>query len=255
MKKLFPFTFSLYKETILKNTLSLKLVAALFLTVTLPAYADNNFDHLQNLSQTEFGLLAKDFTAAASYKAVAPGAPLGITGFDLGVEVGATQLVNSTVWKKAGSDISSVYLPKIHVHKGLPFDIDIGASLAATPNSDIKLVGFEARYAILAGSIATPSVSVRAATTRLSGVTQLDLNTQSLELTASKGFLLFTPYVGVGRVWGSVTPHVLSLNKVSTTANKLFAGLNANLGLINLLGEVDRTGDNDTVSVKVGFRW
>lgn len=255
MKKLFPFTFSLYKETILKNTLSLKLVAALFLTVTLPAYADNNFDHLQNLSQTEFGLLAKDFTAAASYKAVAPGAPLGITGFDLGVEVGATQLANSTVWKKAGSDISSVYLPKIHVHKGLPFDIDIGASLAATPNSDIKLVGFEARYAILAGSIATPSVSVRAATTRLSGVTQLDLNTQSLELTASKGFLLFTPYVGVGRVWGSVTPHVLSLNKVSTTANKLFAGLNANFGLINLLGEVDRTGDNDTVSVKVGFRW
>ncbi len=255
MKKLFPFTFSLYKETILKNTLSLKLVAALFLTVTLPAYADNNFDHLQNLSQTEFGLLAKDFTAAASYKAVAPGAPLGITGFDLGVEVGATQLANSTVWKKAGSDISSVYLPKIHVHKGLPFDIDIGASLAATPNSDIKLVGFEARYAILAGSIATPSLSVRAATTRLSGVTQLDLNTQSLELTASKGFLLFTPYVGVGRVWGSVTPHVLSLNKVSTTANKLFAGLNANFGLINLLGEVDRTGDNDTVSVKVGFRW
>ena len=239
----------------MKNNLSLKITAALLLTVNLPAFADTNFDRLQTLSQTEFGLLAKDFTAAGSYKAVAPGAPLGITGFDLGVEVSATQLANANVWKKAGADISSVYLPKIHLHKGLPFNIDIGASLAATPNSDIKLVGFEARYAILAGSIATPSLSVRAATTRLSGVTQLDLNTQSLELTASKGFLLFTPYIGVGRVWGSVTPHVLSLNKVSTTANKVFAGINANFGLINWLAEVDHTGDNDTVSVKVGFRW
>lgn len=227
----------------------------MLLSATLPAFADNNFDHLQNLSQTEFGMLAKDFTSAASYKSVAPGAPLGITGFDLGAEVSVTQLADTAVWKKAGVDVSSVILPKIHLHKGLPFDIDVGASLAATPNSDIKLVGFEASYAILAGSIATPSLSVRAATTRLSGVTQLDLNTQSLELTASKGFLLFTPYAGVGRVWGSVTPHVLSLHKVSTTANKVFAGLNANFGLINFLGEVDRTGDNDTVSVKVGFRW
>lgn len=243
------------KKSILKNTITLKIAAALLLTANLPAFADTNFDHLQNLSQTEFTLLAKDFTAAASYKAIAPGAPLGITGFDLGVEVSSTQLANSTVWNKAGADISSVILPKLHLHKGLPFDIDIGASIAATPNSDIKLVGFEARYAILAGSVATPSLSVRAATTRLSGVSQLDLNTQSLELTASKGFLLFTPYVGVGRVWGSITPHVLGLHKVSTTANKLFAGLNANMGLINLLAEVDRTGDNETVSVKVGFRW
>ena len=239
----------------MKNKLTQKLVIALLLTVNLPALASDNFDQLQKLSQTEFGTLAKDFTAAASYKAVAPGAPLGITGFDLGAEVSVTQLVDDNVWKKAGADISSVILPKIHVHKGLPFNIDIGASLAAAPNSDIKLVGFEARYAILAGSIATPSLSVRAATTRLSGVTQLDLNTQSLELTASKGFLLFTPYAGVGRVWGSLTPHTLNLHKVSTTANKLFAGVNANFGLMNLLAEVDRTGDNNTVSVKVGFRW
>jgi hypothetical protein len=243
------------KKFILKNTLSLNIAAVLFLTAHLPAFADNNFDHLLNLSQSEFGLLAKDFTAAANYKAVAPGAPLGITGFDLGAEVSVTQLTKSAVWKKSGMDISSAILPRIHLHKGLPFDIDIGASIAATPNSDIKLVGFEVRYAILAGSVATPSLSVRAATTRLSGVSQLDLNTQSLELTASKGFLLFTPYVGVGRVWGGVTPHVQNLHKVSTSANKLFAGLNANFGLINWVAEVDRTGDNDTVSIKVGFRW
>ena len=239
----------------LKNNLPRNIVVALVLSINLPALASDNLDQLQKLNQTEFGSLAKDFTAAASYKAVAPGAPLGITGFDLGVEVSVTQLRDDNVWKKAGADVSSIILPKIHVQKGLPFDIDIGASLAAAVNSDIKLVGFEARYAIFSGGVATPSLSVRAATSRLSGVNQLDLNTQSLELTASKGFLLFTPYGGVGRVWGNVTPHVMNLQKVSTAANKLFAGVNANFGLLNLLAEVDRTGDNDTVSVKVGFRW
>jgi hypothetical protein len=250
--KQFPF---IHKENILKNKLSRPFAVALLCSASLSAFADNNFDQLGKLSQTEFGLLARDLTAAGSYKAVSPGEPLGTTGFDIGAEVSVTQLGYENVWRKAGEDISSVVLPKIHFHKGLPYDIDIGASLAAVPNSDIKVVGFEASYAILGGNTLIPSLSLRAATTRMSGVSQLDLKTESLELTLSKGFLLFTPYAGVGRVWGSVTPHAAQLAKVSTSANKIFVGFNANLGLINLLTEVDRTGDNDTVSVKVGFRW
>lgn len=66
---------------------------------------------------------------------------------------------------------------------------------------------------------------------------------------------MFTPYVGAGRVWGKLTPNVGGLQKESPTANKLFAGLNANFGLMNLAAEVDRTGDSETVSVKLGFRW
>lgn len=240
----------------MKNNVSrASILAAMLLSFNLPASAANNVDHLLNLSQTEFGLLARDFTAAASYKAVAPGAPLGITGFDIGAELSATQLPNDNVWKKAGADISSLLLPKIHLHKGLPFNIDLGASLAAVPDSDIKIMGLEARYAILAGGIAEPSLSMRVAVTRLSGVSQLDLETKSIELTAAKGFLIFTPYVGVGRVWGSVTPHAGSLYKVSPVANKLYAGLNTNFGWINVAGEADRTGDNDTFSIKLGFRW
>lgn len=240
----------------MKNHLSrLSVLAALLLTVNLPAQAADNLDRLFNLSQKEFGLLSRDFTAAASYKAVAPGAPLGVTGFDIGLELTATQLADDNVWKKAGADISTLMLPKIHVHKGLPFDIDVGASLAASPNSDIKIMGLEARYAIIAGNAAIPSLSLRAAATHLSGVSQLDLETRSIELTVSKGFLLFTPYAGLGRVWGSVTPHVANLHKVSPSANKVFVGLNTNMGLFNVAAEADRTGDNDTFSVKFGFRW
>ncbi len=229
-------------------------VLSLF-TAAGTANASTDFNQLKSLSQSEFNQLAKDFTAAGSYKAITPATPLGITGFDLGGEISVTQLENSAVWKKAGANVSALPMPKLHLTKGLPFNIDVGASLIAVPDSNIKLLGLEARYALLEGGVATPAVGVRAAYSKLSGVDQLGFDAKSVELVASKGFLMLTPYVGVGRVWGSVTPHVGTLQKTSPTSSKVFAGLNANFGLFNVAGEVDRTGSNDTVSVKLGFRW
>jgi hypothetical protein len=232
-----------------------KICALLFVTLSLPAAAATNFDQLGQLGQAEFALLSKDFISAASYKAVSPAEPLGITGFDLGVELSVSQLQNSAIWKKAGADISVLPLPKLHIHKGLPFNIDVGASLTVVPDSDIRLLGAEVRYAFLEGGVATPALAIRGAVTRLSGVNQLDLSTQSIELTASKGFVMFTPFIGVGKVWGDVRPHVGSLQKESSSVNKLFAGINANFGLVNVAGEVDRTGENQSVSIKLGLRW
>lgn len=235
-----------------------RLVSLALLSLTAiasTAHASTDFNQLKSLSQNEFNQLAKDFTAAGSYKAITPATPLGITGFDLGGEISVTQLENSAVWKKAGANISALPMPKLHVTKGLPFNIDVGASLIAVPDSNIKLLGLEARYAVLEGGVATPAVGVRAAYSKLSGVDQLGFDAKSLELVASKGFLMLTPYIGVGRVWGSVTPNVGNLQKAAPTSSKVFAGINANFGIFNLAGEVDRTGNNDTVSVKLGFRW
>lgn len=231
----------------------LQLCAIALAAFSAPAVA-GDFDQVKDLTQAEFFHLAKDFTAAASYKGVAPAEALGVTGFDVSLEMSATRLEHSGVWRKAGFDHATVYMPRVHVHKGLPFNIDVGASLTAVPDSSIKLMGAEIKYAILPGGVATPAVAIRAAATRLSGVSQLDLNTRSVELTVSKGFLMLTPYAGVGKVWGSLTPNVADLAKETPSANKVFAGLNFNMGLINWAAEVDRTGDNQTVSVKVGFR-
>jgi hypothetical protein len=219
-----------------------------------PASASDELDNLRDLSQAEFAKLAKDITAATSYKGVSPAEPLGLTGFDIGVEVTSTKMEHGDIWKKAGADASTMYMPKVHIHKGLPFDIDLGASLSAVPGTDIKLIGGEIKYAFLAGSTTMPALSLRAAMTRLVGVDQLDLDTRSVELTISKGFLNMTPYAGVGKVWGSLTPHAGALTKESPNASKLFAGLNFSLGFGNLAAEVDDTGGNKSVSVKLGLR-
>lgn len=232
-----------------------KILMCAAIAASAPAIASTNFNQLNTLTQGEFSGLADDFTAAASYKAVAPAEAEGVTGFDLGVEGSTTRLKNSDVWKKAGADISELPLAKLHVRKGLPLNIDIGASLTAVPGSDIKLWGGEVQYAFLPGSVTMPALSMRAAYTRLSGVQQLDLNTRSLELSVSKGFLNLKPYVGVGHVWGNVTPNVGALQEVSTSAEKIFGGLNVNFGLFNMAAEMDRTGKNETYSLKFGFRW
>jgi hypothetical protein len=220
----------------------------------VPAFAADDLDNVGALTQAEFANLSKDFTAAASYKGVSPAEPLGVTGFDIGVELTSTKMKHGDVWEKAGADASTLYMPKVHVHKGLPFNIDVGASLAVVPGSDIKIGGAEIKYALIEGGTATPAVSVRGAVTRLFGIDQIDADTRSLELTVSKGFLNMTPYGGVGKVWGTLTPNVGNLTKETPSATKLFAGLNFSLGFGNLAAEIDKTGDNKSVSVKMGFR-
>jgi hypothetical protein len=218
-----------------------------------PAFADD-LDDIRNLTQAEFAKLSKDFTAAGSYKSVSPAEPLGITGFDIGVEVTSSKMEHGDIWKKAGGDSTTLLIPKVHVHKGLPFGFDIGASLSGVPGSDIKLGGAEIKYAFIEGGVAMPAVAVRAAATRLFGVDDLDMDTRSVELLVSKGFLNITPYAGVGKVWGTLTPDFGGLTKETPNASKVFAGVNVSLGFANLATEFDRTGGNKSISVKLGFR-
>ena len=231
------------------HTLALAVLAA----VMLPAAA-SDFDRVQTLTQAEFGKLAQDFTAVGSYRSLAPAEPLGAIGFDIGAAVSATRLDHAAVWEKAGFEHTSVYMPTLRLQKGLPLNIDIGATFTAVPDSDIKLVGAEIKYAFVSGNVALPALAIRAAATKLSGVDEFDLDTRSVELLVSKGFLMLTPYAGVGKVWGTLTPGIGRLAEEKPEGTKVFAGVNLNLGIADLAAEVDRIEGNQTVSVKLGFR-
>ena len=228
------------------------------LNVAAGAFAAGNIDQLQNASQSEFRLLSEDLGAALSYKPLAPAAPLGLTGFDIGISADATSLEHVAVLEKVtSSNVSStLVVPRIQAIKGLPFGIDIGASYAAVPGSNIKLIGVEAKYAILSGSVATPALAVRGSYTRLSGVDQLDFNTKGVDLSLSKGFAFATPYVGVGAVWVTSTPkNVPLLTEETFRENKFFGGVNLNFALFNMDLEADKTGDATTYGIKVGLRF
>jgi hypothetical protein len=229
------------------------------------AYAANDLDGLENLGAGEFRLLSEDAGAALSYKALIPAEPMGILGFDVGVEVTATKFANSTVMDKAMGG-APTYLPvaKVHVHKGLPFGFDVGAFLGKVAGNDVGLFGAELRYALIKGGTLTPAVAIRLTMSKMSDLEDMDLDTQGVELTVSKGFAVLTPYAGIGKVnvettaKGTAGAIIAGLDGTASQdfdLDKIFAGFNVNLIAMNLAFEIDKTGDANTLGAKFGWRF
>src|ERR1051325_4247170 len=222
------------------------------------AHAANDINQVNLLTQGEFRDLSSDLGAAVSYKAVIPAEPLGITGFDIGAEVTATNLAHKSAWDHAssGNAPNTLYIPKIHAHKGLPAGFDVGVSYASAPETNVNVWGAEVRYALLPGGVVNPALGLRGTYSKLSGVDQLEINTKGLERTISKCFALLRPYAGLGRVWTESTPvNVSGLHAEKISDSKYYIGGNFNWLAGNLALEADRIGDVTSYSVKLGFRF
>jgi hypothetical protein len=235
------------------------LFSAALLLLGAPAFATGfDINGLQNLSQNEFHDLAQDLGAAFSYKPMAPAEALGPLGFDIGLALTGTRLVNTPVLQKA-VDNSTVYstlpAPSIRAIKGLPYNVDIGAFYTRVPSSSVNLYGAEIKWAFLPGDIALPAVAARATVTRLNGVSQLGFESYSADVSISKGFVFVTPYLGAGAVRSNSTTDGLPLKQVNLTQGKVFGGASFGLGLANLDLEADSTGGIHSYSAKVGIRF
>jgi hypothetical protein len=181
-----------------------RIAAALCLTLAFAgraSAADISFG--TGVSQDDFKKLVKDTGAALSYKNVAPAEPLGLLGFDVGLEAVGLSIGGTSWWDAAtggkGSDF--VVVPKLRARKGLPFSIDVGAMYSAIPNSNVQLFGAELAYALMDGGVALPAIGLRATYTKLLGVSELDVQTAGVDATISKGFVILTPYAGIGALY------------------------------------------------------
>lgn len=239
----------------MKNHIAL--AAGLFALCGATHAADIRLSNLAG-QQASFKILAENLGAATSYKGIIPAEPLGITGFDVGAAVTGTRITDKAVYGRAVGGDAPEYLTqtKLYAHKGLPFGLDVGFVTSNSPNSNISTVGGEVRYALLSGSAVTPAIGLRAGYTKVNGVDQLNLENKSLELTISKGFLMFKPYAGIGHVWTTARPDAgLGLSKESIGLFRGYVGANLNLGLFNLALEADKTGEAESLSAKLGFRF
>src|SRR5512143_2147115 len=230
-----------------------KLIIAAFLVLlaAIPAMAKTTLSIPSTYTQSEFKDLSTELGLAISYVPLSPAEPLGglVPGFDAGIELtGAKISNNSKFWTdlSPGNSLPSYLpLPKIHVQFGFPVvPIDLGLVYSAVPDTDIKVIGGEIKYAILKGGTVMPAVAVRGAYTKLSGINDIDMSTTSLDLSISKGILMFTPYAGVGEVWITSTPKPavagVNLEKENITVTKPFIGLKFSLlPIFNIVAEAD----------------
>ena len=230
-------------------------LAACVSAAILPAAA-GDFPNLGALSQSQFRRLSEDLGAAVAYKGVTPATALGITGFDLGIEVTDTKMENSSLFALAGAgNESHLVIPKLHVHKGLMAGLDIGAFVGGAPEIGATVYGAELRYAFLEDGLATPAVAMRLSGSGVSGTGDLRVGTVGLDLTASKRFTLLTPYVGAGVVRVQTSASGTGLAKETFNQGRYFGGVNLNLVALNLAFEAEKMGENLSLSAKFGWRF
>jgi hypothetical protein len=176
-------------------------------------------------------------------------------GFDVGAELTMTAPAHDDKWAVAigESSVDMLYVPKLHGHLGLPFGIDVGAVYSSIDAIGLDYLGGELRYSFVSGNVALPAVSVRGTFSKMSGGDDLELDTKGVELSISKGFLMLTPYAGIGQVWSTTKSSVFDTEELSMS--KWFVGANLNLGLMNIALETDQTGDASSYSMKFGLRF
>lgn len=228
-----------------------KIVASLALSLALIGGGQamaKDIRFSSGLTQGQFKDFTKEAGAAISFKNTAPAEPLGITGFEAGIEVSAVDISGNDYMNKAfgGNAPSYAVLPKLRARKGLPLGIDVGAMYSYVPDSNMKLWGIEVSKAILEGTAATPALGVRGTYSRLSGVNDLDLQTAGIDASISKGFLILTPYAGAGGVWvsseakGNLKTLSPNLKSEDVFQPRVFAGVQVSpFPLFHFTGEVE----------------
>ena len=136
------------------------LLACGLLAMSASAFANEFHITIPGLSQTDFDGISQDLGAVTSYKQMEGASSEGITGFDVGLNLGDTQVGHQTAWEDATgkSSVSSVPFADVHISKGLPFGFDIGGEYSTVPSSNISEYGVEgARYATSWTTAASPS--------------------------------------------------------------------------------------------------
>lgn len=225
--------------------------ALLAIGAPTPAQAAGNDIVVQRLAQDQFhdlaGELGLGISAFQAQPAESLGLVLAVPHVDAGIE---TTLVNINqdrpYWRLAvrdGSAPSFLPLPKLHASVGLPFGLEVGGLYSSVPDSNVRVLGAEAKWAFIRGGVLWPAVAVRGAYTTLEGVGELDLTTTSADVSVSKGVGPVTPYLGAGRVWIDAEPHgaaaapPVGLTEVHPTEDRLFAGVRMRLLLVSAVAE------------------
>jgi len=216
----------------------------LTLIIASPTWAGGNDIELPSLfSQDDFKQFSREAGIALSYAPMAPAEPLGITGFDIGLEVTAVNISNEAgYWKNIIKDSNPpdyLPIPKLHVQKGLPFNIDLGVIYSQVPDSNIELIGGEVKWAPLKGSTIIPAAAIRGTYTRLLGVSDIDLETYGVDFSVSKGFAFLTPYAGLGQIWIKTkeNSNLVILANENLNETKGFVGLKASFFFFSMVAE------------------
>lgn len=181
-----------------------KILVLAVMLICSAAFADE-FEIQSSMTQDQFKDLAKEIGLMATPTPNSPAEPLKTLGFDIALETSVIDIKNDEGhWENAwdnGDPSGMAVVTRVHVQKGFPFGLDLGASISKGSNIPFTAITGEVKYAILKGTAVTPALSVKGSYTRVFGMDDIDVQTFSAGAYVSKGILMFTPYGGIETVY------------------------------------------------------
>src|SRR5690349_18625957 len=114
-------------------------------------------------TDSDFRAFARTLGAVMTATNLTPPETLGHAGFAMGMELGVVGLPTEAGLPMKDPQQGAVLVPSIHVRKGLPFSIDVGARVGWLDRSNLFAATGEVKWAVNEGFIPwLPDIGLRA---------------------------------------------------------------------------------------------
>ncbi|MFY0580381.1 hypothetical protein ACN28S_44585 [Cystobacter fuscus] len=203
------------------------------------AYADRNDVELSKLGKpgetsartgfstdSDFRAFARTLGAVMTATNLTPPETLGHAGFAVGMELGVVGLPTEAGLPMVNAQQGAVLVPSIHVRKGLPFSIDVGARVGWLDRSNLFAATGEVKWAVNEGFIPwLPDIGLRAHVTHLLNTRDFHLTAGGLDVGVGKqfplgGMITLTPYGGIDFVGVAAESELLGFEPVEPTTGR-----------------------------------
>ncbi len=217
-----------------------------------------------SLTQAQWHTFTKEAGAILSFKSLASAQTLGKRRFKIAVDDAFSPVdqhhpawINTFTHPDENCPLGDVItIPTVRASMGVSDKVDVGGYWTTAPGANYGGVGGEVKYAFLQESERFPAAAVRTSVSVLTGVPDFNLSIYSVDLIASKGIAMFTPYVGIKEslAIGTETTSKVDLDRETLSITQGYAGVTYSTWMLNLAAEYNVSTVN-TFALAIGFNF
>jgi len=151
-----------------------------------------------DFTQSDLAGLAEGIGDAITFPNLGTATPTGLAGFEVLAAAGGPEVDTDANWwhsVDASTAGGVLYGQRVIARKGLPLNLDVGVQAGQVAGE--QFWGGEVRWAVLEGGTVSPAVALRATYSKLS-TAPFDCEVAEGQLFISKGFVVVSPYGGIG---------------------------------------------------------
>ena len=206
-----------------------------------------------------FGEFHRRFAFSAYHFPRREAAPLGLTGFEIYVDLAADRDFDEQGFYPqvvdGGLPGGTLGVARVGVRKGLPGNVDLGLAYGQAIDGDLELLSADVLWAFVDGGAVTPALALRLTATRSLGGSPYELEQYGGELMISKGFPVLTLYGGVGWYSADGTLDRSDGGRLGADADGevYYAGVIVNLVILPKLTFEAEQGEAFQVAAKIGI--